>query len=154
MVSSIEDLLSQICISILFLGPWVHSSNEWTYVDALGRYYLFGDKALKWDDARVYCNSHGGYLVEFHTQVEIDVITVILGNFFPLNAKFWSGGTRAASETSWTWRHSLVPFNVTYWTSGQPTLGPDENCMYINIRSWQWDDRVCNILFYPLCQMT
>ena len=127
-------------------------------MDALGRYYLFGDEKLKWDDAREYCSSHGGYLVEFHTQYEIDVITVMLKIFFPLDARYWSGGTRAASQTSWIWHHSVVPFNVTYWSGGEPNgNGGGLNwtlCMFIQPWNLRWDDISCMQLFYPLCQMT
>ena len=37
-----------------------------------GHSYIFVDDSLSWIESQLVCQSHGGYLIELHTEVELD----------------------------------------------------------------------------------
>nr|XP_022312034.1 perlucin-like protein [Crassostrea virginica] len=111
--------------------------------------YLYNETTVSWQDAKMFCESQGAYLLEVESQQEMDWVTEkLLKTDVCSDPRFcstWSGGTKSG----FLWQHSNSNLTYTNWEPSEPN--GDGKC--INIRHHGgWNDAICTKSFKFICE--
>jgi hypothetical protein len=113
-----------------------------------GHEYLLIQVYKNWNDAKIHCESLGGYLVTINNQEENDFIEELIG----LN-EIYIGFTDNMIEGDWQWV-SGEAITYTNWDTGQPDdFGGDEDYAFISIdNDGLWSDNRGTAGRYYVCE--
>lgn len=95
-----------------------------------GHYYKFYDNSMTWEEAKVFCEEQGGYLVVINSVEENEAISQFLAENGSKNC-YWIGIYRDGIEQDWK---SVTGEAIEYtnWSSGEPNNQEGQE-MYIHI---------------------
>lgn len=96
------------------------------------------DTKKAWTNARLSCESQGGYLATITSQSENDWIVKELITTAKASS-IWIGGTDAAAEGNWKWRNG-EEWGYTNWHTGEPNNAGNENVLTIYAPYGTWND--------------
>ena len=89
--------------------------------------YVLVEDVMNWPNARDYCISINGNLMEPRTQTEMDAAIAI---YTHLGQGFYLGGSDILQEGQWIWNSDGSDIDMTrFWKSDQPSNGTLENYM-------------------------
>ncbi|MHA2316473.1 MAG: lectin-like protein [Candidatus Hodarchaeales archaeon] len=113
---SIRDLPISSCDKSSQKGKnaLVSSKNTFVRDNFNGHRYELIQDTRTWSDAKIDCESRGGYLVTITSQEENDFITNLIGS-----NHVWIGFTDETTEGDWQWVTG-EPVTYTNWGGGQP----------------------------------
>ncbi|XP_052061897.1 protein crumbs homolog 1-like [Mytilus californianus] len=127
------------------------SANDWTLYD--GKYYMFVENAINWNNAQQDCLSRGGRLAEVYSQN--------VGAWLRRQASrrggsgWWVGASDLAQEGVWTWT-SGNQVEYTDWAYREPNNGgwkTNQDCLQLwKEKSYRWDDLRCSDFRNYICQ--
>jgi len=107
--------------------------------------YLYEHEFKSQAEAKYYCQSQGGYVVELNTPEESDIIYAnqdLLGIHW-----FWLGLNRISDD--WVWI-SGDPLDWTNWADGYPKH--DADCANVGRDPFEWYDLSCSSTNCVLCE--
>lgn len=78
--------------------------------------YTLVQEAMTWDDARAYCDAHGGHLVTITSAEEYDQVLALMPDSGD-TAICWVGGCRAGDAWEWV---TGEEFSFASWATGEP----------------------------------
>jgi len=84
-------------------------------VEFNGHFYLFYKDPMKWDIAKLKCQSRGGYLVTIGNQEENDFVASLIEG----SSSVWIGFSKAGDTWRWV---NLEKTGYTNWASGKPSI--------------------------------
>ena len=103
-------------------------------------YYIYSNVCDTWEEAKMYCESLGGYLAVINDESENKAVFNIMKESGYDNAYF--GYTDSKNEGNWKWINN-VDSNYENWSDGEPNNeGGDENyaMFYYKSPEYQWND--------------
>jgi hypothetical protein len=107
---------------------------------------------VSWYDADAACDAQGFHLVQFDNRREDRGMQRGLAQAFR-NRTWWSDGTDAASEGTFVWSTSGLPFTYTGWYPGQPDdVAGDEDCVGFWPAGPGWADLRCDEEMGFICE--
>ena len=125
-----------------FICEWEWESNERSEVLIPGdsysfdnHHYMFFPFALKWHEAKEFCEDFGGHLATVSSEEE----WLFLQEKAKANTgHFWLGATDESLEGEWKWVTG-EPWSFTAWSSDYPNTNGDADYLYISSsRDYQW----------------
>ena len=84
---------------------------------ATGHHYQLFEKRLSWTDAKLYCESLGGYLATITSPEEQHVINTLIT--YGKKASYFIGGTSKNEDFTWQWITG-EEFQFANWANRQP----------------------------------
>ncbi|XP_039456320.1 C-type lectin domain family 17, member A-like isoform X2 [Oreochromis aureus] len=107
--------------------------------------YLLSESFGSWDAARRDCRGREADLVVINSPEEQNLLSKI-------TTEVWIGLNDKEQEGTWKWVDG-TPLNVTYWASGQPDNGGEEDCAHV---IWDkqkfWNDLSCSSSRHWICE--
>jgi len=149
-----------IVVSILFAYTALAQVEEWIVNPETGHWYgltqqvwrgvTYGDSCSEngdtWNDAKVYAESLGGYLVSVNLESENQWIVEVFVERGRFHEKFWLGLSDWDVEGEWVWA-SGEPVTYTNWQGEGPNDAyAGEDCAAIygdNYFQGEWNDLGC-----------
>lgn len=112
-----------------------------------GHWYQISNEDCTWEEAKIACESAGGYLATITTQDEMNLISNMIGSSTDSKLIVWIGGTDQVTEGDWKWV-SGEDFNYTNWKSEyEPNNYNNEDYLQID-ENPGWNDangqQLCN----------
>ena len=105
------------------------------------------ENPVNWQEAKIYCESQGGYLATIISKDENDFIFSQLGGSYSL----WIGGTDAGQEGTWSWVNG-EPWSYSNWDVAEPNSAyGNENSLEI-ANNGKWNDNNSDRKFWFLCE--
>ncbi|MHA2054442.1 MAG: right-handed parallel beta-helix repeat-containing protein, partial [Candidatus Hodarchaeales archaeon] len=128
----------------------IFSSIESVFSDATSfdnHTYLFFSTYLTWEEARIYCESLGGYLVTITSQDENDFVR-LLSNVY--NPPFSIGFSDEVTEGEWQWVTGEAVI-YTNWGDGEPNDSGGEDYAETDVFG-EWNDAPREQTRYFVCE--
>lgn len=121
-----------------------------------GCFYFHSTQTLSWLEAQAACESIGGYLAEPQTEDQ----AVLLRSLATLEQSnlgadiWWIGLTDLMHEGRWLWANSVTDLTYSDWPPMFPRTDDNlQDCGAMEAETgFQWSDKECTELAYPLCQ--
>ena len=123
-------LLTAACLTAMTSSAFAETNSiPENAVEYNGHHYcLIDDVALKWDDAKKYCEERGGHLATITSEDEENFLKDLVSKQGTKNS-YWLGGY-VNKIGMWNWVTG-EKFNYTNWGAGQPDnyLGKEDVLM-------------------------
>ena len=123
-------LLAAACLAAMTSSAFAETNSiPENAVEYNGHHYcLVDDVALKWDDAKKYCEERGGHLATITSEDEENFLKDLVSKQGTKNS-YWLGGY-VNKIGMWNWITG-EKFNYTNWGAGQPDnyLGKEDVLM-------------------------
>ena len=122
-------ILTAACLSLMTSNAFAATSIPAEAVEFEGHHYcLIDDSALKWEDAKKYCEKLGGHLATVTSKEEQNFLQGLIEKQGTKNS-YWLGGY-INKIGMWNWVTG-EKFNYTNWGPGQPDnyLGKEDVLM-------------------------
>lgn len=110
-------------------------------------YKYFPDVAT-WSAAKSSCESVGSILASVHSTEENNFVHSLTSQ------STWLGGNDINSEGVWVWEDGENWGGFTWWFSGEPNNGGDnEDCLEIRYSDYKWNDLACGTAISYVCKI-
>ncbi|XP_062619832.1 von Willebrand factor D and EGF domain-containing protein-like, partial [Saccostrea cucullata] len=119
--------------------------SSWAVKD--GHCYKHFTKQFTWTTAMKSCQGKKAVLVSIQNSAEQSFM-----NGLYTGDEFWIGGFDRHREGTWSWSGTTLLFSNTYWMSGQPNNGGNQDCLTSLKGSGLWNDRKCHEKRTYMCQ--
>ncbi|CAI5655383.1 unnamed protein product [Oreochromis niloticus] len=107
--------------------------------------YLLSESSASWDAARRDCRGREADLLVINSPEEQNFLSTI-------NTEVWIGLNDKEQEGTWKWVDG-TPLNMTYWASGQPDNGGEEDCAHVRSDEKKfWNDLSCSSSCQWICE--
>ncbi|XP_034044864.1 CD209 antigen-like protein E [Thalassophryne amazonica] len=120
-------------------------TDVWNYsISSSGSCYLFSITQKDWYNSKAECEKLGAHLVIITHEAEQKFITSKVSEIH------WIGLTDEEEEGTWKWVNG-APLNTTYWRSGEPNNGGNnEDCVVVvpSNSLHNWNDLNCQQLLH------
>uniref|UniRef100_A0A668U3F4 C-type lectin domain-containing protein n=1 Tax=Oreochromis aureus TaxID=47969 RepID=A0A668U3F4_OREAU len=108
--------------------------------------YLLSESFGSWDAARKDCKDRGADLVVIDSAEEQTFLSTIT------TKDAWIGLNDKEQEGTWKWVDG-TPLTLTYWASGQPDNGGEEDCAHVIWdKQKSWNDLSCSSSRQWICE--
>merc|ERR1719153_152900 len=115
----------------------------------MGCLQFYHDASFTWEDARKFCHSQGGNLVEITSSSQLEFVRGFLDGLDNIiSSRYWcTAGSDLGVEGQWRWMVSFKSVGSFVWASGQPNDGEDAQCLALKYGSYFGYDDPCSSTF-------
>ncbi|XP_019215230.2 CD209 antigen-like protein C isoform X1 [Oreochromis niloticus] len=108
--------------------------------------YHVSSKQKSWEESRRDCLKKGSDLMIINSREEQNFVN-------QFKKHLWIGLTDSETEGTWKWLNG-TQMTTSYWNSGEPNGGTNENCGQIKAYDSQnsWNDETCSVLHFWICE--
>ncbi|XP_042073651.1 C-type mannose receptor 2, partial [Haplochromis burtoni] len=140
-------LLLKAC-NIAFRSGDAHAYNcqeKWVaFSDSL---YQISSEQKSWEESRRDCLKKGSDLMIINSREEQNFVN-------KFKKHLWIGLTDSETEGTWRWVDGTQMSSTSYWNSGEPNGGRNENCGEIKTYNSEnsWNDESCSNAKFWICE--
>uniref|UniRef100_A0AC34GYS6 C-type lectin domain-containing protein n=1 Tax=Panagrolaimus sp. ES5 TaxID=591445 RepID=A0AC34GYS6_9BILA len=104
----------------------------------------FNSSEVEFVIAERQCQETGGHLVSVHDAFTNAFIAEKAGQIFDRSYDFWIGGnTLIGGGSNWAWTDGSI-FNYADWSSGEPDITSDKQCIIVTKDDGYWSTQDCS----------
>ncbi|KAL4225862.1 hypothetical protein ACF0H5_013851 [Mactra antiquata] len=122
-----------------------------------GSYYFVQNEQLSWIEAKEFCESKSGFLVDIKTEEEQRFVeSLIDAGSYPVGV--WTGGNDLQTEGTFQWLdNTYISAGFMNWigtNQGFSGNGGEDDCMHVSPKSmlYKWVDLDCSITIQSICE--
>lgn len=110
--------------------------------------YIYVSTQMSWTNAEANCVSLGGHLASIHSAAE----NAALHNIKTSTDGVYIGCHDSTAEGTFIWTDGTA-FSYTYWASGEPNNGGNEDYCHFVTNSDRWNDNEGYQQYASICQI-
>ncbi|XP_059086642.1 lectin BRA-3-like [Tigriopus californicus] len=123
--------------------------DGWTLLKGYGCYFFDGEESLTWEEAREFCLTQDGSLVQIESETEE---VLIVREAHKRDLDYWIGLSDSVAEDHFVWNVTGEELGFDSWAENEPAGNENQNCVAAlanNTYFWKEDD--CDLRYRPLC---
>uniref|UniRef100_A0A3Q3BQ00 C-type lectin domain-containing protein n=1 Tax=Haplochromis burtoni TaxID=8153 RepID=A0A3Q3BQ00_HAPBU len=118
-----------------------------TFRLTLDSLYQISSEQKSWEESRRDCLKKGSDLMIINSREEQNFVN-------KFKKHLWIGLTDSETEGTWRWVDGTQMSSTSYWNSGEPNGGRNENCGEIKTYNSEnsWNDESCSNAKFWICE--